>query len=229
MDGHPVRRVGERAAGLPAKVALLVALVVAAGGLAGCGGGDEEPASDGAGTKRHEVSAHGFSIALPSDWRSVAPEDVLSGDELRKLQDENPQISRFIEAMKSEDSPIKYFAFDPDVAQEFATNLNVIVFPLGREVSFDELRESTLAEVEALPTLTTEVTDARVELPAGDAVRLTFRQQFDAGNGRQEVSTTQYALAAGETAYVLTFTTLPGEETAYREIFVAAAESFRVA
>ena len=227
MDGHPLHRLGERAAGLPAALALLLTLVVA---LAGGGGGDEEerPAGNGAGTKRHDVASHGFSIALPRDWRSIAPEDVLSGEELEELEAENPEIRRFIEAMRGDDSPIKYFAFDPDIEQEFATNLNVIVVPLGQEVAFDELRESTLAEVEALPTLTSEVTDERVELPAGDALRLTYRQQFDTGNGGQEVATTQYTFAAGDSAYVLTFTTLPGEEAAYRDVFRAAAESFRV-
>lgn len=210
----------------------LLALAVAGLVLAGCGGGDEaqrEGEAPGAGTKRHEVASQGFSVALPSDWKSIAPGEVLSSDELQELQSENPQISRYIEALEGKDSPIKYFAYDPDIEQEFATNLNVVVFPVPRKLSFEELRDSTVTEVEALPSRTTEVKAERSELAAGDAVRLTFQQQFETADGaQQEVATTQYALVIEKRAFVLTFTTLPGEEAAYRDVFAAAAESLQV-
>ena len=209
----------------------LVALLALA--LAGCGGNGGEPAAEPAaeteGTKRHTVAEHGFELLLPVDWRPISPSQALTEEELRTLREENPGIDRYVDAVMGPDSPIAFFAFDPDPVDGFATNLNVVVLPVGDAVSLDDLAEAAVEELERLPTRTSEVGQDRVELPAGEAVRLRYRQTLNTESGEQELATTQYNLVASETSYILTFTTLPKELERLEPVFQAAAESFRTA
>jgi hypothetical protein len=230
MDARTLRRLGERAAALPAapliRVLLVTALVL---GAAACGGGDGggDAASGDAETKTHKIAEHGFQVSLPADWRTISPSQALSPEEMREIREQNPEISRYLDAVTGPDSPIKFFAFDPDAVDGFATNLNVIVLPVGEAVSLDEPVEAARTELERLPTRTSEVEEERLELPAGEAVRLRYRQTIETDNGKQELATTQYSTVAGGTSYILTFTTLPEQLDELDPLFRASAESFR--
>jgi len=203
-----------------------VALVV---GVAACGGedGGGDATNEAGETKTHRVADHGFEISLPADWRTISPSEALSQDEIREIREQNPEISRYLDAVTGPNSPIKFFAFDPDAVNGFATNLNVIVLPVGEAVTLDELVEAAQTELERLPTRTSEVEEERVELPAGKAARLRYRQTIETDGGTQELATTQYSMVEAGTSYILTFTTLPEELDRLDPVFLAAAESFR--
>ena len=222
---------GERAAALPAPltraVVLLAALALGVGACGGDGGDERSSASPGGETKTHRVPEHGFTVALPGDWDAISPSQALSEEELRTIRKENPAISRYIDAVTGPDSPIKFFAFDPDPVDGFATNLNVIVLPVGDAVSLDDLVQAAVKELERLPTRTSDVERERVELAAGEAVRLRYRQTLETEGGTTELSTTQYNLVEEGTSFILTFTTLPVEVDELDPVFAAAAESFR--
>jgi len=212
------------------RVLVVLALLL---GLAACGGddgggdggGSPEPA---AGMTRHEVKEHGIAIGLPDDWRAVSPGEVLSDKEMQELGGENPSIAPYLEAVSGPKSPIKFFAFDPDVKKGFATNLNIIVAGGAEGASLDDLAEAAVAEIEKLPTVTSEIKEDRVDLDAGEAVRLRFQQRFKAEGSAVEVSTTQYGLIVDGTSYILSFTTLPEQLKAYEDDFGAAMQTFKV-
>jgi hypothetical protein len=204
----------------------LAALAGALLALGACGGSD--PAGEGAGTKVHTVAEYGFSVAVPSDWKTVKPGDLLSDEDAESFRRENPEIGAYLEAISGPNSPIKFFAFDPDVKEKFATNLNVVVLPLSAGVSFDQWARAAVAEVKKLPSRSGPIHEDRVALPAGDALRLSYRQEFSFEGGERTVSTVQYALLGEARSYVLTFTTLPEAEASYDGIFRAAVRSFEI-
>ena len=66
-----------------------------------------------------------------------------------------------------------------------------------------------------------------VKLPAGKAVRFTYRARFNVGGKRLDTSITQYALMDNGAAVVLTYTTVPKLAKGYRATFERSAKSFR--
>ena len=206
---------------------LALALVVALSACGG-GGGDGGAEATAAATKVHAVPENGFSVAVPSGWNAVKPGEVLSDEDLENFRSENPEIRAYIDAISGPDSPIKFLAFDPAGKEEFATNLNVVVLPLSAGVTFAAWAKAAAAEIDGLPTRSGPVEEDRVELPAGEALRLSYDQKFQVGDADKTVATLQYGLVGEGRAYILTFTTLPEQEASYDEAFRAAAGSFRI-
>ena len=66
-----------------------------------------------------------------------------------------------------------------------------------------------------------------VTLPAGKAVRLTYKARFNVGGKRLETAITQYALVKNGAAIILTYTTLPKLAKAYRATFDRSARTLR--
>jgi hypothetical protein len=66
-----------------------------------------------------------------------------------------------------------------------------------------------------------------VKLPAGKALRLTYRARFNVGGKRLVTAMTQYALVNRGAAIILTYTTLPKLAKGYRATFDRSARSLR--
>jgi hypothetical protein len=210
-----------------------VGVVLAGLALAGCGGDVDRASTTAAATQRgeatrlHEVPAAGFSLRLPSDWRSIDSTNALESA-LDAFGNENPEVERYLGAVV-ENELIEFFAFDPDVEGDFATNVNVIRFPTDGTAPFEEWSERVVAEAERLPTRVGEVEHTREELPAGEALRVAYENEFRTGTAETTVATLQYVVLGDEHGYVLTFSTLPEQAEGYADVFRAAAESFRIA
>ena len=189
--------------------------------LVGCEGGDETA------TERHEVDAHGFALSVPADWRPLKAGDVLQGEEVEEFRRDNPEVAAYLDAVAGPDSPVKFLAVDPNVEDDFATSVNVVVLEIG-EATPETWADAAVAELEALGTITGEIARERLDLPGGECLRLAYRQRFELDGAERMVSTTQYGFVAGGRAYVVTFTTLPGQEEQYSDTFGAAAKSFRI-
>jgi hypothetical protein len=214
-----------------------VALAVLA--LAGCGGDGDRASTSGAATqpagatqrgkatRLHEVPAAGFSLRLPTDWRPIGSADSLESA-LDEFGRENPEVEGYLRAVV-ENELIEFFAFDPDVEGDFATNVNVIRFPTDGTAPFDEWSERVVAEAERLPTRVGEIEHSRDELTAGEALRIEYENEFRTGAGDTTVSTLQYVVLGDEHGFVITFSTLPEQAERYADVFRAAAESFRIA
>jgi hypothetical protein len=210
-----------------------LAAVLLLAALAGCGGDGSDGAdgADGAAleagaTRLHRVEAADFSLRLPSDWRDVSGPEALA-TELEAFGEENPEIEGYLRTVVENDL-IEFFAFDPDVEGGFATNVNLIRFRIDGTPSFDEWSEGVVAEAEALPTRVGDVEHTREELPAGDALRIEYENEFETDAGETTVATLQYVLVADGRGYVVTFSTVPAQVDDYDRVFRAAAESFRV-
>jgi hypothetical protein len=211
----------------PAWIAVLVVTIAFAGA---CGGGDDEPRRKGeaGGLTIYEVRSQSFSIGVPGHWRTLTADEALPPEARKELVDENPHLAPVMDAVFSEDGPIKLFAFDPAIWKGFATNVNVVAAPLPPETTFDEFAEVTRAEADAYPGRVGAVRVSEVELPGGRAQRLSYRTRIAAAGAEQVVATLQYVLLGKDMGYVVTYSTLPELSERYARPFDRSIRSFRV-
>jgi hypothetical protein len=209
--------------------ARLLALPLVLLALAGCGGGDDEPAAEqpqktgeADGLAAYEVESGGFTLSVPEDWKAATIDEILNGDALDEIRKEDPDLARQIEPFAQPGSPVKFVALDPDVQDDFATNANVYVEEVPGGVTRDQYFEASLQKL----------TDAfgapeqeRVTLPGGEAVRVSYEQEIASG---RKVAIVQYILFEEGTGYVLTYTTLPDRSAEYAETFEASANTFEL-
>jgi hypothetical protein len=214
---RPERPGGIRGLALRACALTLAALA------AGCGGSDEpeQPLQVGeaGGLEVYEVSSQDFSIGVPPEWRVISVDEALPEEERKELARENPDFAPMLEALADESQPIKLFAFDPDVRDGFATNVNVIAVELPDGVGLDEFVSANKGDIERFSGLSADVETASVELPGGPAERLDYRLQVTSAGTAQEVATRQYLTLGDGAGYVVTFSTLPQHSARYDPVF----------
>ena len=124
---------------------------------------------------------------------------------------------------------VKMIAFDlaPSALRTgFATNLNVVsertTFPLAA------WRGAALRQLSRMDFVVQPIWWRMVKLPAGKAVRLTYRTRYNVRGKRFVTALTQYALMGNGAAYVFTYTTLPRLAAEYRATFDRSARSLRL-
>ena len=213
---------------MPSRVVVLVVAVLA---LAACGGGSggggDEPrnAGEADGLTLYEVRSHGFTIGVPGAWKVLSAED-LDKTTLEQLARENPEFAPYFKAVSDPRSPLKLVAVDPEVRDDFATNVNVAVQDVPEGVTFEEFARAGLGELERLAV--GDVESETVSLPAGKAQKLTYRLEFSFRGRKATISQTQYAVLGGDKGYGITFSTLPPREREYAGTFERIVESFRL-
>jgi hypothetical protein len=207
-------------------IAVLLVLLA----LAACGGGDDEPAAEqpektgeSGGLAAYDVPAGGFSLSVPTSWKAATIDEVLDEEGLERVRQEDPELARLIEPLAQPGSPVKFVALDPNVREEFATNVNVYVedVPEGVtrqeyfDVSVDNLSEAVGAG---------SIEQGTVQLPAGEARRVAFEQE---AAGRQ-IAQLAYIVFEEGTGYVITYSTLPQFAEEYADTFESSAQTFRL-
>jgi hypothetical protein len=214
----------------PALVAVIAALVVAIAAVGGTlllrSGGDKSTLDPG--WKRVAAAAEGFSVGMPPGWESVSTTDADKAFEA--LQSANPQLAALVKDQLggSLSSLIKLLAFDtksPTLAQQFATNMNVVVAPAAG-VPIETFLEQNLIQLRKTPGLSS-VESRRMELPSGPAGSVTSQLTVNAPGGAQQVAITQYLVVNGTNGYIMSFSTLPSFKQTYVRLFEQIAETFR--
>lgn len=201
----------------------LVACVLGAALLGGCG----EEADTSTELTTYEVASAGFAAAVPRSWETASVDDPAERGDWPALE-QAPTLRPYLEALREPDPTMKFVAFDPEVRDAFATNLNVVVERLDPGMSFETYARTLIAQLELVPVVVGDITSDDVELPAGDAVRASYRLKLTAGGATKTVSTLQYVVGAGRAAYTLTYTTLPVLAGDYEAAFEDSARAFRL-
>lgn len=206
--------------------------VLAALLLAGCGGASDstgvETQRTSAGHTTYDVASAGFSIAVPESWRTISADEFAEGGDWEAAITETPALAPYREALQGPDSVLKFVAVDPRVQDEFATNLNVIVEKLPAGATFEDYEQAFISQLESLPNLVGAIDRQRVDLPAGQALRVSYRLELLTSGRTLTVSTLQYALVGKGLAFTLTYTTLPDQTNAYEDAFAQSAQSLRL-
>jgi hypothetical protein len=199
--------------------AILISLGIVAL-VTGCGGGSSEPSASGEWT-RHDIRDSNASVALPAEWKALEDFDEQTLSDFTK---ENEKFAPYVEPLLRNDV-FKLFALDPDIEEAFATNLNVIVTPVGMPLRDWVARENASTRRVAVPG---SLRTSYVHTPAGEAARISWLLELNSGGETKTVRSEQYMFQAAGNGYVLTFSTLPSLATKYEPTFRKSAESFRL-
>lgn len=184
-------------------------------------------AQPGAGWERHR--GEGFSLALPASWADASRDRALLLREVRRLSGKDPELASIIDGLLDAGTgnvAVKMIAFDlapTSLKTGFATNLNVVRERTSLPLAL--WRQEALKALNRLDFVVQPIWWRNVKLPAGKAVRLTYRGRFQLGGKRLETSITQYALVKHGAAHVFTYTTLPRLVAGYRATFERSARS----
>lgn len=174
----------------------------------------------------------GFSVSLPSTWFDASKQRAKLLAEVRKLYKDDDEVAATIDAMISSGNgkiSVKMIAFDLDhdsLQAGFATNLNVVRERTNLPLAV--WREGALKSLTAMSFVKQPVWWQNVKLGAGKAVRFRYQAQFTVKGKPLVTSITQYGIVKGNSALVLTYTTLPKLDAGYRARFEQSAKSLRI-
>ena len=185
-------------------------------------------ASPGSAWVRHQ--GEGLSLELPASWADQKDRARLLR-EVRRLAGDDPKLASLMDSLLAAGNAsvaVKMIAFDlapSSLRNGFATNLNVVsertALPLGA------WRKEALKQLAQADFVVQPIWWQMVTLPAGKAVRLTYKARFSVGGKRLDTAITQYALVKNGAAVILTYTTLPKLAKGYRATFDRSAKSLR--
>lgn len=200
--------------------------------VAACGGGDKK--SDGGLSKRddgaltvYELSEPQFSLGVPKSWTAITRDELRETGAVERFSRDNPGVAPMLEGILRPGSPMKFVALDPAAKQRFVTNVNVVVQDAPDDTELADLAEASAAELRSLGVVRALRT-SMVTLPAGEAVKITYRMELRYGNATRSVATLQYALIDDGQSYVVTYSTLPDLAPRYATAFADSAQSFRL-
>ena len=177
---------------------------------------------------RHTAPGTPLSLALPRSWITVDAEDVAKGaaDALAK---NNPQLAGVLKALSQPGTAARLFAFDPQIVQGFATNVNIIEVTLPGGITIDEYARLLRAELQGLAQRTGKLIVRTVRIPAGRAVRSSYRIRVNLDAGKSVLaSLVQIGMLRGRTSYIVTYTTLASRLAHYAAAFDASIRSIRL-
>jgi hypothetical protein len=168
---------------------------------------------------------------LPASWADESNDRMRLIREVRRLAGDDPQIAALMDnllAVRESNFAVKMIAFDlapSSLRTGFATNLNVVAERTALPLA--AWRRESLKQLTQVDFVVQPIWWRMVKLPAGKAVRLTYRARFNVGGKRLVTAMTQYALVNRGAAIILTYTTLPRLAKAYRATFDRSARSLR--
>ena len=197
--------------------AILTAFVLAA--VVSACGGESQPSTSGEWT-RHDVRGTSASIELPEEWKALEDFDPQTISDFAK---ENEKFAPYVEPLLQNDV-FRIFAIDPDIQDEFATNLNIVVTPVNQPLIEWVESETATARRLAVPG---SLKTSYVQTPAGEAAKFESLVEVQAGGEARRMRTLQYLFTRDGTGYVVTFTTLPSLATKYEPTLTKSARSFR--
>jgi hypothetical protein len=201
----------------------LVAIAVAAAVALPAG------AQSGTGWVRHQ--GEGFSLQLPVSWADESKDRMRLIREVRRLAGDDPQVAALMDnllAVRESNVAVKMIAFDlapSSLRTGFATNLNVVAERTALPLA--AWRREALKQLAQVDFVVQPIWWRMVKLPAGKAVRLTYRARYNVGRKRLVAALTQYALVKNGAAVILTYTTLPKLAESYRATFDRSARSLK--
>lgn len=231
---------------LVAALAVSIALAACGGGGATTGsatpsGGGPSPADVSrspaasaelpAGWTNAVIDEAGFSIGLPDGWQKISFEDVNASGAFDAMKSANPEAAGVLQQAQDAIAAgqIALFAFDSqptDPSRTFAANVNVINTGAASGTA-GEAADGMANLIRQQVPVTGDVQTDTVDLPAGSAGVVRYRWKVAGATGTAtDVAVTQYAILAGGTGYIVSFS-IPADTVAeYGPLIEQMAQSF---
>jgi hypothetical protein len=175
---------------------------------------------------RTKVPAAGLSLALPTSWKRV---DAQTAGQIAKetLAQENPQLAGILAELDRPGTGLVFFAFDPKGAEQFATNVNIVVSRIPAGVTLAQLVAASKSELSGIPGRVGRVTAVAATLPGGPAAHSIVDVAVSNKGKKVVARVTQYAFLRPGRSVVVSFTTRKTGSARYAPTFAAAAHSVR--
>jgi hypothetical protein len=175
------------------------------------------------------IPGGGLTITLADGWQAYEL-DAAGLEAIGELFPPDSQIGQLLggQAGSLAAAGVKLWAIDPrigSIVDDFAPTLNVIEQPMPAGLTIELLGQLAKAQLEGLDAASDVSVDA-VELPAGPAVKATYRldQPLADGSAISAVGT-QYYLANEESLFIVTFTAAAEAADDLAPVFDAMAGS----
>lgn len=180
------------------------------------------------GWPRYEIAAEGFAVALPPDWRQIDMSPEKFDSVFDEMTAKNPEFAPLLRGVRQQVG-LKFFGFDPATAGTgFATNVNILLQDIPPATTLDAAVAETLRQMEGVPGVARPVAHERLTSATGDRERFRYRLTMVGPDGkRATVAITQYLAVRGGGLYIVTMTTLPGQEAKYAQTFEGIGRGFR--
>src|SRR5919201_5582566 len=140
--------------------------------------------------RTHSIPGYGISVGLPATWKTIDYRQILKPGVLQTLARDNPDLAGSFAAMAQPNSPVKFFAYDPQAVNGFATNVNLVVLRVPGGITFADYSRRLVAELRNVPSVA-NLRSANVRLPAGRAVRISYQLSVAIKSRRITVATLQ--------------------------------------
>jgi hypothetical protein len=196
---------------------LALAMFVIAVGVANAGAAD---------TVRRSVPAAGLSLAVPSTWRVLDAKTAKSAA-TKGLAKENPQLASILKELDNPGTGIAFFAFDPQGAKTFATNVNIVVSQIPAGVTLAQYYAAAADELRRIPGRVGGTPSRIVRLPGGSAVHSVVDIGLTSQGKRLVARISQWAFLRPRASVVLSFTTRAATAKRYNARFTQSARSVR--
>lgn len=182
------------------------------------------------GWSSHTLTTEGFAIGLPPGWRALPAGEVDSA--LEAIRADNAELAELVESQiaGSLSSLVRFFALDvdsPTLAEDFATNANVVVEPLPEGLTFEQYVEANLTQLRKVPGVTISEENPSVDLPSGRAARIRSTFTLNSPSGPRQIAVTQFLVLKENRGFILSLTTTPSHEPTYRSVFEEIAKTFQ--
>jgi hypothetical protein len=227
------------------RAAAISLALVTIGAVVACGGGGPAGGASGGPTATPgetqsagdlpagwtPAGAEGFSMGVPEGWLELSADDLTDSGAIGAMASANPDLAPTLEQVRAaiESGQILLFAIDTEPSEpntNFAANVNVLS---GGETtqSAEDAASDMAAGIEAQLPVSGEVETDTASLPAGEAGIVRYEWTITTADGTPvDVTVTQYAVIAGGTAHILSFTAATATLAEYGPIFEQMAESF---
>jgi hypothetical protein len=177
------------------------------------------------------IDEAGFSIGLPGGWQKLSIEDVNASGAFDAMKNANPEAAGVLQQAQDAIAAgkIALFAFDgepTDAARTFAANVNVINTGAASGTA-REAADGMANVIRQQVPVTGDVQADTVDLPAGAAGVVRYQWKVTGGSGTAtDVAVTQYAILAGGTGYIVSFSIAADTADEYNPLIEQMARSF---
>ena len=159
----------------------------------------------------YDMPTVGLAIAAPQSW-SVYSFDAAGREKLsEELKTRDPDVAAWIENVVQGfegQGNVMLLGLDsePPNGANFVSNFNIIIEDIGAGLDLDTIADLSVQQIQSFLPVVGGVERERIEIPAGDAVALTYlMDQQLIGGDTARIAVAQYILVNGSQGAAVTF------------------------
>ena len=164
----------------------------------------------------YDMPTVGLAIAAPPRWLVYSYDESgrekLSEDLKTKAPDVAARLQNVIQGFEGLGSVMLLgLNVEPPDGANFVSNFNIIIEDIGAGLDLDTIADLSVQQIQAFLPVAGGVERERIEIPAGDAVALTYlMDQQLIGGDTARIAVTQYILVNGSQGAAVTFSAPSG-------------------